>query len=395
MVRKYQRAGEAVSIHGAMATGQSDLWVTTFPTVTTFKLREHGYRTIYLNERLSMGLAPESLSEFITQRSRWCLGTIQQVFTRWSFLGPARLPLILRVGLLDSVLYWFSGAIFKLMILLAPILYWFSGTTVIRARIPDLLYWMAPAVAASFLFTLGLSEKLVLPVIADVTQFLTMFSISRTVVQALVRPFCRKFKVTEKGISSAGYSVQWNLLSRFASIAILTILGMLIHTSSFSPYHGRPGYSLTVFWSLLNALLLFFASVVCVEPPKRRLDERFATNDGGKVVLEDGKELHCRFHDLSLGGACLIREDGWRSLVGPASLVLDQGRIAVPFGGAARGQKTGPEVPVYSGVAEATDRASIHGLLPPRRGIGKHSRGCARPGESHSFVTFASGSPWR
>jgi cellulose synthase (UDP-forming) len=158
-----------------------------------------------------------------------------------------------------------------------------------------------------------------------------MFSVSRTVIQATVRPFGHKFKVTKKGISSAGYSVRWDILWKFAGIAGLTLLGMVIHTSSFSPYHGCPGYSLTVLWNLLNALLLFFASVVCVEPPKRRLDERFSTEEPAAVILADGSELPRRFRDLSLGGACLVREAGWRSLVGPASLVFDHGRITVPF----------------------------------------------------------------
>jgi glycosyltransferase involved in cell wall biosynthesis len=290
-----------------------------------------------LQEVLKTGRPPEFVllldADFVPFCNilRRTLGLFEEVFTRWSFVGPTRLPLILRIGLLDSVLYWVSGAIFKLMVLFAPILFWFTGTAVIRASISDLLYWMAPAAAASILFTMALSEKLVLPVLADVTQFLTMFSESRTVVQAIVRPFGRKFKVTEKGISSLAYSVQWNVLWRFAGIAALTIFGMLIHTLSFSPYHGRPGYSLTVFWSLLNALLLFFASVICVEPPKRRLDERFSTNDPASVLVEDGSELPCRFHDLSLGGACLVREEGWRSLVGPAWLVIDRGRIKVPF----------------------------------------------------------------
>jgi cellulose synthase (UDP-forming) len=154
-----------IRVSALQASGGMAIDTLTEDLLTTYKLREHGFRTIYLNERLSMGLAPESFSEFITQRSRWYLGTIQQVFTRW-FIGPARLTLILRVGLLDSVLYWFSGAIFKLMILFAPIVFWFTGTAVIRATVPELLYWMGPAIAASLLFTLALSEKLVLPVIA-------------------------------------------------------------------------------------------------------------------------------------------------------------------------------------------------------------------------------------
>ena len=42
----------------------------------TLRLREKGIRTIYLNEVLSLGLAPEGLKEYYGQRSRWCLGAI-------------------------------------------------------------------------------------------------------------------------------------------------------------------------------------------------------------------------------------------------------------------------------------------------------------------------------
>lgn len=60
----------------------------TEDALTSLKMEERSFRTIYLNERLSMGLAPESLSQFISQRSRWCLGSMQQIFTRWSFSDP-------------------------------------------------------------------------------------------------------------------------------------------------------------------------------------------------------------------------------------------------------------------------------------------------------------------
>lgn len=43
----------------------------------SYKLMEKGYETRWLNERLSVGLSAESVSEYITQRTRWCLGTIQ------------------------------------------------------------------------------------------------------------------------------------------------------------------------------------------------------------------------------------------------------------------------------------------------------------------------------
>lgn len=217
------------------------------------------------------------------------------------------------------------------MLLAASIVFWFTGTSVIRASASDLLYWLVPAAGANFLFMYWVTEKHVLPVLTDVTQFLTIFAVSHTVLTALFRPFGHSVKVTAKGISSSGFIVQWDLLWRFAAIAILTGSGMLLHITDFSSSHSYPGYALTVFWSIANAFLLFLASVICVEPPKRRLDERFSTTEPAIVLLGGDVSIPCRLHDLSLGGACLVRDEGWRNLVGPASLSLDQGRIVIPF----------------------------------------------------------------
>lgn len=316
----------ALEACGGMATE-----TVTEDMLTSFKIAEHGYRTIYLNERLSLGLAPESLREFISQRSRWCLGAIQQISTRWSFFGAGRVGVINRIGFFDSALYWVSGAIFKLLLVSAPIVYWFTNTAVIRASIADMVYWMAPAVAGNLIFMHFLASDRVLPIMTDITQTLTAFVISRTVVTGLVRPFGRAFKVTAKGLSTTGITVQWKILWRFATLAALTLAGMLLYLPAFSPRHGRQGYSINVFWSLVNAGILVLVCLACVELPKRRRDERFRTSEEALVRLEGGAELFCKLEDISLGGACVQREEGWRNLAGPASLVLDHGRLVLPF----------------------------------------------------------------
>ena len=43
----------------------------------SLRFKEAGYSTVYLNEPLSLGLAPEGLREYLTQRGRWCLGFMQ------------------------------------------------------------------------------------------------------------------------------------------------------------------------------------------------------------------------------------------------------------------------------------------------------------------------------
>lgn len=298
--------------------------------LTSFSMREHGYRTIYLNERLSIGLAPESLKEFMGQRSRWCLGAVQQLYTPWSFFGRARVGFINRLSFFDSILYWFSCT-FKIMLVSAPMLYWLTGTSVIRATLPELLFWMAPAVIANLIFLHYVASNRILPVMTDLNQFLTVFVVCRTVFVGLVRPFGHKFKVTTKGISTTQVTVHWDLLWRFAALALLTMLGLLLHFTNFSPGHGAQGYSLNVVWSLLNIAMLALACAVCIEPPKRRHEERFKTGEEGLVVLSDGTEFGCTLEDISVSGTCAVREQGWEEMGDSGILVLDHGRLILAF----------------------------------------------------------------
>lgn len=62
---------------GLMRIGGFPTDSVTEDYLVTLRLKEFGLTTIYLNERLTIGLAPEGLKEYITQRARWCLGFMQ------------------------------------------------------------------------------------------------------------------------------------------------------------------------------------------------------------------------------------------------------------------------------------------------------------------------------
>jgi cellulose synthase (UDP-forming) len=298
--------------------------------LTTFKLEEFGYRTIYLNERLSMGLAPESLNEYVSQRSRWCLGGIQQLYTRWSFLGRGKHSWINRLAYFDSVLYWISVSAFKLALLAAPIIFWFTGAAVIRATGADLLYYLAPMVAANLLFMSAVSENRVLPIMTDISQMLMAFFVVRTVISGLVRPFGRGFKVTAKGLSSDRSTVQWRIIWPILLLGFLTLTGVLSNLAQFNAHRAGAGYVLNVFWSLFNIFMLTAAAVICIEPPKRRREERFQSEESAVLLLANGTTCPCLVKNISVGGASLLLSGSTSTLCAPSAVSLDDGRLILP-----------------------------------------------------------------
>ena len=311
------------------AAGGMAIETVTEDMLTTFKFGEYGYRTIFLNEPLSLGLAPEGLQEYISQRSRWCLGAIQQVYTRWSFFGRAKITWINRLSCLDGICFWAFTFPFKLLMVTAPLIYWWTGTAVIDSTVDDLMYWLAPSAVASMVFMAVFASGRVMPIMTDVTQLLSALVIIRSVVTGFLRPWGHAFKVTAKGVNNSGVTVQWRMLFPFAAMALATLTGIVINTSPYSPLSGTPGYAVNVFWSIFNIVMLCIAVAVCVELPKRRKDERFFTQEEG-IILVDGQEHPCRLRDISLGGARIARTEACAP--GQSAVIaLDGGALHIPF----------------------------------------------------------------
>ena len=300
--------------------------------LTSFKMEEHSYRTIYLNEPLSMGLAPEGLHAYITQRSRWCLGAIQQIYTRWSFAGRARLHPISRLSSFDGTFYWIFTFPFKILMLTAPMIYWWTGTAVIDASASALVGWLAPSAVAGIVFICFYGRKFVLPIMTDLSQLLSSFVIVRTVIAGLTRPFGRPFQVTPKGSCSGGVVIQWNYLLPFALVALGTFLGILINTSAYSELAVEPGFGVNVFWSIYNIAVLLLAVAVCVELPQQRLHARLPASEPGVIRGQGQPDSVCTIVNLSLGGAKLVGPPpGWARSGEEGVLLLEGGALQLPF----------------------------------------------------------------
>ena len=316
---------EALVQSGGMAVE-----TVTEDMLTSFKMEEHGWRTIFLNERLSLGLAPEGIGEYVSQRARWCLGAVQQMFTRWSCFGPARLRLVSRASSFDGVLYWSGTFPFKIMMISAPLTYWWTGTSVMQCAPSELAFWLLPSALGGIAFMTFYSDLRVLPLITDAMQLLPAFVIMRTVATGLIRPFGRPFKVTAKGVSTEKVTVQWRLLLPFAALALATALGMVFNLPRYSPLLASHSYAVNVFWSLFNILVLLIVMCACVELPKRRFEARFPTDEAARLVGRTSA-ARCRLIDISVSGARLRPGDAAATPAERGFVELDDGALRVPY----------------------------------------------------------------
>jgi cellulose synthase (UDP-forming) len=275
--------------------------------LVTLELDRKGWRTLYLNKRLSVGLAPEGMREYVTQRGRWCLGLMQIVRSR---LGPfcrGRLSIAYRIGLVDAFLYWAASFPFKLLCLAAPIVCWFTGLFVINAPAGETVAYFLPYYAAVTISLSWATGGMIQPILTDVGHVLTMPAALKATAVGLFRSSGHSFKVTAKGGRRDRFTIQWPMIFLFGGLGILTLSGMVYGSfSDYAPLANNQGAkAITVFWSAYNIIVLLVAMSVCIELPRYRRQERFITSERVRIRVGD-RTLSAVLVDISTTGARIM-----------------------------------------------------------------------------------------
>jgi cellulose synthase (UDP-forming) len=99
----------------------------------------------------------------------------------------------------------------------------------------------------------------------------------------------------------SGLNIQWRLLFRFFALAAITVLGLVKLFVVDRSDLIEQGGALNVLWAWYNLLVLTICCLVCIEQPRRRADERFATRE--KAIIRIGDEVRLYdVTDISAGG---------------------------------------------------------------------------------------------
>jgi cellulose synthase (UDP-forming) len=241
---------------------------------TGVRLSASGYKLIYLNEKLSAGLAAENMSAHATQRLRWARGTLQAFFIETNPLTIPGLRPLQRLAHLEGLLHWFTS-IARVGYLLIPLTYSFLGVIPVRAKAEELLYFFLPYYLINLIVFSWLNDRSRSALLSDIYSLVLAFPLALTVIQVMLNPFSKGFKVTPKGTSSDRYSFNWNLALPLIILFILTAISlwrnlgmcMVEGWDQEYGYHAK-GLGLGWLWSTYNLLMIGIALLILLDVPK-------------------------------------------------------------------------------------------------------------------------------
>ncbi|WP_297052792.1 glycosyltransferase [Thermosynechococcus sp. M55_K2018_012] len=312
--------------------------------MTSMKLQSLGYRVKYLNEALSAGMSPETISAYVNQRLRWGQGTLQMLFVGGNCFTVPNLRLSQRFSHALSIVYWFL-ALSRVICLLVPLTFLLFGAAPLRATINEILYFYLPYYIGNALSFAWFTEGRRSAFWSDVYETILAFPMAITIVRTIIQPRGKTFKVTPKGIIDPHrINPNWPLIRPLLAVAALTILGILWRSRPLQDTTVNPD-SLTVnlFWSTYNLGLLLVSIMVAIDVPQRRFtrfnrDERchfLRTSENCELTLggstysgytldmsEGGARLHLWSEDLSSQemAQCLKKAKGYLCFSAPSEL---------------------------------------------------------------------------
>ncbi len=164
---------------------------------TGIRISALGYGLVYLDEKLSAGLAAENIAAHALQRLRWGRGTLQAFFIK-------------------------SNPGFLLM----PLAYSFLSVIPLRATTAEILYFFLPYYLVQLTVFSWLNQRSRSALLSDIYTLVLTLPLAMTVIQVMLNPFSKGFKVTPKGTRSDRYYFNWRLAWPLIIVFVATAVSL-------------------------------------------------------------------------------------------------------------------------------------------------------------------------
>lgn len=275
---------------------------------TTVRLHARGWKTVYHNEVLAYGVAPQTLHAFLLQRRRWAQGTMQLLRSRENPLILPGLSVAQRLNYIGSILSYFDP-LQRLVFLLAPSFILLTGVLPMRVGMASFAWHWAPAFLLASVANLLLGRGYFHPIEVDRYNLLKAFAFVRA-WGTLIRPSGLHFQVTPKRTGVGVTQREWQLLT--PHLAVISVIGASLALGTANRlWHVTarftdPGAMVAIsVWALVNAGLIALAITGVLGRRHARQDYRFPTEM--KVIVDiDGISVPTTVSNLSPLGIGLM-----------------------------------------------------------------------------------------
>jgi cellulose synthase (UDP-forming) len=219
---------------------------------TALRLHALGFRSVFHNEVLALGLAPEDLGTSLKQRLRWAQGTIQ-VFMKENPLFLKGLSFPQRLMYFATIFSYFSG-FFNFLLLAAPIVWFFTAIAPVAAWSLEFFARLIPFLVLNRLAFMMITKDL--SCWRSEQYNLALFPLWIKAVVSVFTGQNPKFVVTSKQRQSGTYLrlVLPQILVIASTIAGILFAGLSLMNGWGS--HTVLGYIVNSFWGIYNCIML-------------------------------------------------------------------------------------------------------------------------------------------
>src|SRR6266849_642195 len=243
---------------------------------TSLRLHAAGWKSIYHNEMLSMGLAPQDFLAFTVQRLRWGQGAMQ-VLRRENPLFKRGLTFAQRINYLASMTTYFES-FQRLIYTLAPSIVLFTAILPIQVGVLPFVIHFIPYFALGMLANIALGKGRFRPIETERYNLLKMATFIKASL-ALVGLEPKSFKVTPKSASEGLGAITQIVWPYYALVAVLLasmVMGGLRLAGLFGGARATTvALAITEGWTIYNLCIIVAGIRAAIQHVTRRNTYRF------------------------------------------------------------------------------------------------------------------------
>ena len=268
---------------------------------TALKLQRRGWRSAYLNVKLSAGLATEKLALHIGQRARWARGMTQILRIDNPMFGPG-LTLGQRLCYLNAMLH-FQFPLPRIVFLTSPLAFLLADQSVISAAAPMIFAYAAPHLFGAMIATHRIQGGKRRLFWSEIYESLLAFHLLRPTLMTLINPKGGKFNVTAKGGTISNAFFDYSSVAPHLFVILLLVGGIVFGlTKLFLGYAELWTVVMNLAWSVFSLLILVSAVMVARESRQLRESVRIEANLPVTLYFNNGTVIDAQTDDASITG---------------------------------------------------------------------------------------------